>query len=78
MEMAIHPNQNLYIYMIQKSRSAHINEKAILLGLWSPNKGGTLTCPMLIRENTIEKWDRCAPLLFSGSGTWTDRALYIK
>lgn len=27
------------------------------LGPWSPKKVGTPTCPMLLRPNTISKWD---------------------
>lgn len=27
------------------------------LGPWSPNKVRTPTCPMLLRPNTIYKWD---------------------
>jgi hypothetical protein len=27
------------------------------LGPWSPKKVGTPTCPMLLRPNTIYKWD---------------------
>ena len=54
----IHQNQKLFLHLYDLQKwidIAHIMKAD--LGPWSPKKVRTPTCPMLLRPNTIYKWD---------------------
>ena len=54
----IYQNLKLFLHpydLLKMIGIAHIMKAD--LGPWSPNLVGTPTCPMLLRPNTIYKWD---------------------